>query len=195
MELSYFQHFFYSVIASAGFAIYINVPKRDVPASAVIGGLGWVLYKFLVIKTGDLVFPYFVATLLIGFLGNVCSYKYKKTSLVYILPGIIPLVPGYSMYYTMFYLVAKQYTIAVQNAADAIFIAMSIASALLVMESLRKVCDTIVIIVDKSIKMGSDEIIKLTKMTKSNTREVYEAVKLSRKELYRILKMILKKED
>ena len=100
MELSYFEHFFYSVIASAGFAIYINVPKRDVPASAVIGGLGWVLYKFLVIKTGDLVFPYFVATLLIGFLGNVCSYKYKKTSLVYILPGIIPLVPGYSMYYT-----------------------------------------------------------------------------------------------
>lgn len=94
----------------------------------------------------------------------------------------------------MFYLVAKQYTIAVQNAADAIFIAMSIASALLVMESLRKVCDTIVIIVDKSIKMGSDEIIKLTKMTKSNTREVYEAVKLSRKELYRILKMILKKK-
>lgn len=161
MEISYVEHFFYSTIASGGYAVFISVPKKDIIVSAVIGGLGWILYKFLAVETGDVVFPFFLATILIGFLGNICSYKFKKTSLVYILPGIVPLVPGYNMYYTMFYIVTKKYTLALQNAVDAIFIALAIASALLVMESLRKISDNIMIMIDKSIKMGSEEMFKV----------------------------------
>lgn len=161
MELTYLEHLIFSVIASAGYAIYIYVPKGDIGLSALNGGVGWVLYKFLSAKTGDMIFSYFLATLFIGFAGNIFSYKTKRTALVYILPGIVPLVPGYNMYYTMFYMVTKDFPMAAQNALDAVLIALSIASAVLVMESLRKLSDNIVKMIDKSIKMGNEGVEKI----------------------------------
>lgn len=131
--------FIFSVIASIGFAIYLNVPKIDLMISGLIAGIGWILYVVLNQTTAEVIMPYFFATLTIGVLGNFFAKYSKKPTIVYILPGIIPLVPGYSMYYTMLYIVTKEYDLAIKNGINAIFIALAISSALLLTESLRKI--------------------------------------------------------
>lgn len=138
-----YMHFLMSAIATGGFAIFINCPKLDVIISAVIGGLGWVAYRVISLSTNEVIFPYFVATMVIGALASVVSNRNRKPTIIYIIPGVIPLVPGYNMYYTMLYLVTQKYDLALKNFLDSIFIAFAIASGLLFTESLRKIVNTI----------------------------------------------------
>lgn len=138
-----YMHFLMSAIATGGFAVFINCPKLDVIMSGIIGGLGWITYRAIHLSTEGVIFPYFFATMVIGFLASVVSNRNKKPTIIYIIPGVIPLVPGYNMYYTMLYLVTQKYDLALRNFLDSIFIAFAIASGLLFTESLRKIVNTI----------------------------------------------------
>ena len=139
-EVLLIEHFVFSLIASVGFGIFLSVPKVDLLISGFIGSSGWTLYIVLTKNLpGEILFPYFFATITIGVLGNLCSKITKKPTIVYILPGVIPLVPGYSMYYTMLYIVTKEYNQAITKGIEALFIAFAIATALLLSESLRKI--------------------------------------------------------
>lgn len=139
-ELLLVEHFIFSLIASVGFGIFLSVPRVDLLIAGTIGSLGWTLYIILSQNfPGEVLFPYFFATITIGVLGNFCSKITKKPTIVYILPGVIPLVPGYSMYYTMLYIVTKEYSKAINKGIEALFIAFAIATALLLSESLRKI--------------------------------------------------------
>ncbi|MGL5125302.1 MAG: threonine/serine exporter family protein [Fusobacteriaceae bacterium] len=139
-NLSLMEHFIFSLIASVGFGIFLSVPKVDLIIAGFIGGSGWTLYIILTKNLpGEILFPYFFATITIGILGNLCSKITKKPTVVYILPGVIPLVPGYSMYYTMLYIVTKEYNQALTKGMEALFIAFAMAIALLLSESLRKI--------------------------------------------------------
>lgn len=135
-------HFLLSFIGTAGFAVFINCPRIDVLISGLIGAMGWITYRILLVSTHEILFPYFFATMAIGILAGLVTKWNKKPTIIYIIPGVIPLVPGYNMYYTMYYLVLKQYETAFKNAVDAIFIAFAIASGLLFTESLRKITNT-----------------------------------------------------
>lgn len=136
-------HFILSFIGTAGFAVFINCPRIDVLISGTIGAIGWITYRFLLMSTQEILFPYFFATMAIGALAGIVTKWNRKPTIIYIIPGVIPLVPGYNMYYTMFYLVSKKYDLAVRNAVDSVFIAFAIASGLLFTESLRKIINTI----------------------------------------------------
>lgn len=139
-KLLLIEHFTLSLIASVGFGIFLSVPRVDLFIAGLIGSFGWTLYIVLSQNLpGEILFPYFFATITIGVLGNFCSKVTKKPTVVYILPGVIPLVPGYSMYYTMLYIVTKEYSQAISKGIEALFIAFSIATALLLSESLRKI--------------------------------------------------------
>ncbi|MGL4403533.1 MAG: threonine/serine exporter family protein [Fusobacteriaceae bacterium] len=138
-----YLHFLMSAIATGGFAVFINCPKLDVIISSIIGGLGWVAYRSLYLTTGEVIFPYFFATMVIGALASIISNRNRKPTIIYIIPGVIPLVPGYNMYYTMLYLVTQKYDLALKNLLDSIFIAFAIASGLLFTESLRKIVNTV----------------------------------------------------
>lgn len=162
-KIPLYQHLIYSLITSIGFAIYLSASKIDAIVSGIIGGLGWTLYMILLISTKEVIFPYFVATITIGVLGNICSKIWKKPTIVYVLPGIIPLVPGYTMYYTMLYIATAEYKLATSKGIEAIFIALAIASALVITESLRKITNKIMDSLEKKrkrLKLLKDTILK-----------------------------------
>ncbi|MGL5964530.1 MAG: threonine/serine exporter family protein [Fusobacteriaceae bacterium] len=142
-KIPLYLHFFLSAIATGGFAVFMNCPRWDVIISGTIGGFGWLTYRALHLSTEGVIFPYFFATMAIGMLASIVSNRNKKPAIIYIIPGVIPLVPGYSMYYTMLYLVTQRYDLALINFLDSIFIAFAIASGLLFTESLRKIVNTI----------------------------------------------------
>lgn len=157
------KSFILSFIASLGFAILLSVPKVDLVISSIIGGVGWVLYIILKNITGEIIIPYFFATITIGILGNICSKKTKKPALVYIIPGIIPLVPGYSMYYTTFHLVSNNYALAFEKGLEALSIAFAISSGLIISESLRKITNNFMDSLEKKSEQISDISSKIFK--------------------------------
>jgi uncharacterized membrane protein YjjB (DUF3815 family) len=93
---------FWSAIAAVGFAILFNVPRYTLPACALVGALGHGLRAALMVGLG---MPIEAATLLaataVGFMGEYFAHRYRVPRLVFVVPAVIPMVPGVFAYRTM----------------------------------------------------------------------------------------------
>lgn len=93
---------FWSAVAAVGFAILFNVPRHTLAACALTGALGHALRAALMVSFG---IPIEAATLLaataVGFLGEMFARHYHIPRLIFVVPGVIPMVPGVFAYRTM----------------------------------------------------------------------------------------------
>lgn len=104
-----------SCAAAAFFcALLLNQPKKTMPLSSLIAGLGYGFFLLL----GQSALGYFFATLFIGIACEVCARLTKKISTLFITSALIPLVPGVGLYRTMRYLVEGEYTMAASCGAE-----------------------------------------------------------------------------
>ena len=78
----------------------------------------------------------FLGSLILGLLSHVMSRRYKRPVIIFIVPGIIPLVPGGTAYEATRYLVSNDYTQAVNTFLEVTLISGSIAFGILVAEIL-----------------------------------------------------------
>lgn len=124
--------FLFSAIAAAGFAKYYNNKHRiTLIATAISGGISFAIFTLFSLYGNDILGT-FLAALLVGISGEFLSIRLKTPSTVFITPGIIPLVPGSGMYYTMLNFVDENFQEMINVGADTIFIAGSIAMGILV---------------------------------------------------------------
>ncbi|NLM00610.1 MAG: threonine/serine exporter family protein [Treponema sp.] len=84
---------------AAGFSsFYLNTNQFDIIWCALIGGVGWVLYNFF--GTGG-AGSYFIGSFTVALLAEILAYTINNPATVYLLPGLLPLVPGGGMFKTM----------------------------------------------------------------------------------------------
>ena len=101
----YFSQFLIAFFATMGFALYFNCPKRILIQACFVSGIIWDIYKLMVIKNDNVLLAGFVATFILGLISEVCARRYKTPAILFILPGLIPMIPGAGTYYTMYYLI------------------------------------------------------------------------------------------
>lgn len=105
-----------SFIATVCFSVIFNVQKKHLILCGVVGSIGWTIYTL-----GEMthVSPIF-STFLAAFIVAECSYflaKSKKAPVtVFLIAGIIPLVPGIGLYRTMYHLLFSEYNAALEAA-------------------------------------------------------------------------------
>lgn len=134
-----YSSFIFAFFSTAGFAVLFNIPKKHIFQAAIIGGLGWFLYSNINNQLHSVMLPAFLASLLIGILGAIFSRIYKQPVTIFIIPGIIPIVPGYGLYYTMLKIIQQDYQSAKHVGFESIIIAILIASGLMVASALNKI--------------------------------------------------------
>lgn len=117
----------YSFFATVGFAIYFGAPVNAILPSGIAGGVSWSFYYIIFLIFNNKILATFMGALLVGTLGEILAIKYKKPATVFITPGLVPLVPGAGMYYTMSYLVSRSYNEAISSGTEVFFIAAAIA--------------------------------------------------------------------
>lgn len=125
------QSFLVSFMASAGFGILFNVPKKTVAAGGFAGMIGWVLYNALAHGNGlNVVLATAISSFIVATISQIFARFYKMPVIVFSVAGIIPLVPGGLAYNTMRHLVANDYNVAVGYASQAFLISGAIAFGL-----------------------------------------------------------------
>lgn len=135
--------FFLSFIGTMGFAIFFNAPKKTLFLSGFSGGFGWIVYMFLDQNGNGAVFSNFIAAIAVSILGEVFARASKNPVTTFIIPSIIPLVPGYGLYLTMLLLVQKDYAKGVAKGVETFFIAGAIAVGVLIVSSIVKSLKTL----------------------------------------------------
>ena len=137
-DMPIYMHFLFSALATIGFSVFFNAPISSLIPAGITGGLGWAIYFYLMNTTSNSIFSNFVAAVVVSLLSEILARKLKHPAILFVIPGIIPLVPGLGMYNTMLYLVQKNYTLAVSTGADVLFVGGAISLGVLVITSLAR---------------------------------------------------------
>ena len=137
-DMPVYMHFLYSTIATIGFSVFLNAPKSALISAGLTGGIGWSVYYFLIHTTNNDILANFLASILVALISEILARKLKYPAILFVIPGIIPLVPGLGMYNTMLYLVQSNYELAISKGANVLFIGGAISLGVLAVTSLSR---------------------------------------------------------
>lgn len=92
-------------ISTVTLGILLEVPKRFIIRVGVVGAIGWLIYLAMGTNESSVVFRSFVATLVVATVSHSFARIMKAPVTVFLISGILPLVPGTGMYYTVYHLI------------------------------------------------------------------------------------------
>ena len=124
------RDFLICVPATIFFAILFKVPKGAVWISAILGGAGYAIYELVSPSLRSPIAGYFVGTLVMAACSEILARAMKRPATVFLIPAIIPLVPGVGLYDTMQYLVQGQNTQAARTGIATLLAIVAMAMAM-----------------------------------------------------------------
>lgn len=139
MTTSLLAQFIYAGLATFGFTIIFRVPKSDILVCSLIGAFGWLSYQLAAGYGFSATMACFLGACTVALLSDIFSKVLKDASTIFIIPGIMPLVPGAGMYKMMLELIHNDMTGFAAEATQTLMSAGAIAVGLLVMGSLLKI--------------------------------------------------------
>ncbi len=121
-----------ATLATLGFSVFFYVhPRRLLPAT--LGGfIATAVYLFIGYRMGGELLANFAAAAVGGIYSEITARVTRVPVPVYLLPAVIPLVPGSGLYKTMFNLVTGEYRIAASAGWTTLQVALCIAGGLAV---------------------------------------------------------------
>jgi uncharacterized membrane protein YjjP (DUF1212 family) len=132
--------FLLAFLTTLGFCIQFHVPQRQMLPASVIGACGFCLYEFSLLDLGQSpVAASFLASGLVAVMAEFASRAGRDATTLFIIPGIIPLVPGTGMYTAMSYVMQDDFANAASTGASTFFMAGSIAIAIVIVASLCRI--------------------------------------------------------
>ncbi len=114
-----------AVLGTVGFSVMFSVPRADYPLCGLAGGAGWLVYC-LTLPRLDAPGATLLATVLVVFLSRLFAVRRRCPVTIFLIPGIIPLVPGGGIYWTAYYMVFDRFREAAQTGFDAVKVAVAI---------------------------------------------------------------------
>ncbi len=125
-----------SYLTTLGFAFFFHAPRRAVPLVGLTGALGWTTYVLLNQWWVSLVPAVFMGALLVGLSGEVAARILKLPVTVFVIPGIVPLVPGYGLYRVMYQMIGNHVDEAIGQGVEVLLVAGAISVAVILVSSL-----------------------------------------------------------
>lgn len=127
--MKYILEMFYCFIATFFFTMIMNAPKKTLILSSINASLGYLIYKFLILK-GIPMLGFFLGTIFVATFGEIFARKLKMPATIFIFPGVIPIVPGLGLYETMLAFVQDDIFSALETGTNTILNIGSMAVAM-----------------------------------------------------------------
>ena len=121
---------------AAGFSsVYLHAKPLDIVIGAFCGAVGWFMFK---VTGGDGASSYLAGAFTVAVLSEVLGASLKTPATVFLLPGLLPLVPGGGMFLTMRSAVNGFMTESLNYGYTTLFAAGSIALGIALASSGRR---------------------------------------------------------
>lgn len=128
-----------AALGTLGYAIVFNIKYRFI-LEAIIGGVISYLAYYLTLQCGgDNFLAMLVGTLVAGVYSEILARKLKAPAIVFLLPSIIPLVPGALVYYTMYYLINWNQSLFNSYVTDMLLANLAMAIGIIIISVLVQV--------------------------------------------------------
>ncbi len=131
-------HFIFSFLGTVGFAVVFNAPKKSLIYSGLCGGIGWTIYTVLE-PLASPAHANLIAAISVATLGEVFARVNKTPVTAFVIPGILPLVPGFGIYNTMLNLLQNNFELGLSLGINTIFNSGAIAIGIILVSSVAKI--------------------------------------------------------
>ena len=133
-------NFVFSFIASLFFCVIFDAPRKLYLSCGFVGSCGWMVYILffdgLQVHT---IYSSFFGSLALGLLSHYMARHMKEPVIIFMVTGIIPLVPGGLAYDATKNLVLLHFSRAINTMLEVTLIAGAIALGLLFADQISKI--------------------------------------------------------
>lgn len=125
-----------SFIAVISFAIIIGVPRKFLARAGFVGAVGWLVYLLLLRAKISPVAVMFFSSLVVALISQSFARLMKTPVTLFLIAGILPLVPGVGMYRIVYNLITNNNSLAGYYFNQTIQFAGMIALAIFIMDTI-----------------------------------------------------------
>ena len=119
--------FFLAAAGTLSFAILFACPRRCLPYCALVGAVGWLGYELLTLLGADAATASLLSVIPLTILTRVFAITQKTPVTVFLLSGIFQLLPGAGIYYTAYYFIQNENSLALAKGISTFKIAVALA--------------------------------------------------------------------
>ncbi|SHI52252.1 Uncharacterized membrane protein YjjB, DUF3815 family [Dethiosulfatibacter aminovorans DSM 17477] len=130
--------FIFSFLCTFGFGVLFNIPRKQLVLASTGGAVGWTVYSLFLLQFDSIVMAAFTGALAVGMVSEIMAKLRRVPATVYVVPGIIPLVPGYGLYYSMKKIIESDYIEAMEVGTETVLVALAISSAVILTTSIGR---------------------------------------------------------
>ncbi len=130
---------FYSFVGSFGFGFIFNIRGSKILYAALGGALSQLAYSIFGFLPMSEITQYLFATIITASYAEIMARIKKSPAIVFLVPSIIPLVPGGMMYYSMEYCILGKTQQFTDMLLRTLGVAGALAMGILVVSSINKI--------------------------------------------------------
>lgn len=119
-------------------AILFNIDRRKIGWAGLSGALGWFMYVLIYNDTQNAIAASFIGAIAVGCYSESMARKLKTPAFEFLIPGIFPLVPGFTAYTALRYLVESNLSQAFNKGILALAVGGSIGFGIMLSTAIFK---------------------------------------------------------
>lgn len=123
-------------LGSLGFNILFNIRGRKLLIASLGGGISWTVFLLLEPLLPGEAIRYFLSAAAVTVYGEVFARIEKTPTTTFLVPSVIPLIPGGSLYYTMNYALNRQWAEFSQRGFYTLQLALALAVGIIAVTTL-----------------------------------------------------------
>lgn len=131
-------------VGSFGFSVLYNIRGKKLVLAGLGGAFSWTLCLLLQFIFPSEALRYFLSAAFVAVYAEILARKLKTPTTTFLVPAIIPHVPGRSLYYTMKYALNEEWNMFFSQAFATVQLALALAMGIITISSLVKVIFAII---------------------------------------------------
>lgn len=118
---------FTAAISTLGFSLLFRVDKKYLLWGVLGGALSWAVYLAVEMVLSNTFVSAIASAVVATVYSEMLAYALHTPATVFLLPSLIPMVPGSSLYYTMSNLIMKDYAMAAEKGIQTIEVMLGLS--------------------------------------------------------------------
>lgn len=127
-----------AICLSMGYALAYHVSKHLLLPAILGGMLSWLSYSITLELGGSMVFACFLGAALVAIWSEIFARLRKAPSTIFMIIGVLPLVPGSLIYLTMLAVVEQRFDEAVSLAFETGAVSLTLALSIFICSSIAR---------------------------------------------------------
>lgn len=132
-------------------AILFNIDRKKLFWAGLCGAIGWTVYLLIFHHTNSPITASFVGAIAVGVYSEALARIIRTPAFGFLIPGIFPLVPGFTTYTALRYIVENNLTEAFNKGIQAVAVGGSIGFGIMLSTAVFKFISRI-----RKIKVSRD---------------------------------------